>query len=92
MNDIFINYLDKFFIVFLDDILIYYKSEEECQHHLRLLLQVLREHQLYAKISKYYFYQEHIHYFEHIILEGDIVVDLEKIDVIRGWPTPKNVS
>jgi hypothetical protein len=52
MNGIFRNYLDKFVIVFLDDILIYFKSEEEHEHHLRLVLQVLREHQLYAKLSK----------------------------------------
>jgi hypothetical protein len=57
MNGILKNYLDNFFIVFLDDILIYSKSEEEHEHHLRLVLQVLREHQLYAKISKFYFYQ-----------------------------------
>jgi hypothetical protein len=52
MNGIFINYLDKFVIVFLDDILVYSKSEEDHEHHLRLVLQVLREHQLYAKLSK----------------------------------------
>jgi hypothetical protein len=52
MNGIFRNYLDKFVIVFLDDILIYSKSKEEHEHHLRLVLQVLREHQLYAKLSK----------------------------------------
>jgi hypothetical protein len=67
MNGIFRNYLDEFFIVFLDDILIYSKSEEENEKHLRLVLQVLREHQLYSKISKCYFYQEHIHYVSHII-------------------------
>jgi hypothetical protein len=58
MNGIFRNYLDKFVIVFLDDILIYSKSEEEHEHHLRLVLQVLREHQFYAKLSKCSFYQE----------------------------------
>jgi hypothetical protein len=52
MNVIFINYLDKLFIVFLDDILIYSNSEEEHEHHLTLVLQVLRENQLYAKLSK----------------------------------------
>jgi hypothetical protein len=57
MNGIFRNYLDKFVIVFLDDILIYSKSEEEHEEHLRLVLQVLREHQLYAKLSKCSFYQ-----------------------------------
>jgi hypothetical protein len=69
MNGIFRNYLDKFVIVFLDDILIYSKSEEEHEHHLRLVLQVLREHQLYAKLSKCYFYQKKIHYLGHIISE-----------------------
>jgi hypothetical protein len=57
MNVIFRNYLDKFVIVFLDDILIYSKSEEENEHHLRLVLQVLREQQLYANSSKRSFYQ-----------------------------------
>jgi hypothetical protein len=92
MNGIFRNYLDKFVIVFLDDILIYSKSEEENEHHLRLVLQVLREHQLYAKLSKYSFYQKKIHNLGHIILEQGIAVDLEKIEAIRGWQTPRNVS
>jgi hypothetical protein len=92
MNDIFRNYLDKFVIVFLHDILIYSKSEEEHEHHLRLVLQVLREHQLYAKLSKCYFYQKKIHYLGHIISERGITVDPENIEAIRGWPTPKNVS
>ena len=57
MNGVFINYLDKFVIVFLDDILIYSKYEEEHEKHLRMVLQVLREHQIYAKLSKCPFYQ-----------------------------------
>ena len=64
-----------FVIVFLDDILTYYKSEEEHEHHLRLVLQVLREHQLYEKIIKCSFYQEKIHYLGHIISEQGITVD-----------------
>jgi hypothetical protein len=55
-------------------------------------LQVLREHQLYAKLSKCSFYQKQILYLGHIILEQGIVVDPEKIKAIRGWPTPRNVS
>ena len=58
MNVIFRNYLDKFFIVFLDDILVYSKSEEEHEHHLRLVLKMMREHRLYSKMTKCYFYQE----------------------------------
>jgi hypothetical protein len=56
MNGIFRNYLDEFVIVFLDDILIYSKSEEEHENHLRLVLQLLREHRLYSKLSKWSFY------------------------------------
>jgi hypothetical protein len=92
MNDIFRNYLDKFFIVLLDDILIYSKSEEKHEHQLRLVLQVLREHHLYGKLSKFYFYKKNIHYLGHIILEQGIAVDPEKIEAIRGKPMPRNVS
>jgi hypothetical protein len=56
MNGIFEEYLDKFFIIFFDEIIIYYKSEEEHEQHLRMVLKVLREHQLYAKLSKCSFY------------------------------------
>jgi hypothetical protein len=92
MNDILIEYLDKFVIVFLYDILIYSKSEEEHEQHLRMVLQVLREHQLYDKLSKCSFYQKQIHYLGHIIPEEGITVDPEKIEAFRGWSTPKNVT
>jgi hypothetical protein len=75
MNGIFKEYLDKFVIVFLDEILVYFKSEEEHEKHLRMVLQVLREHNLYAKLSKCSFYQKQIHYLEHIISKDGIVVD-----------------
>jgi hypothetical protein len=58
LNGIFINYLDNFFIMFLDDILIYSKYKEEHEHQLRLMLQVLREHQLYSDLKKCYFYRK----------------------------------
>jgi hypothetical protein len=60
MNGVFREYLDNFVIVFLDGILIYSNLEEEHEHHLRMVLQVLREHQLYAKLSKCSFYQKQI--------------------------------
>jgi hypothetical protein len=92
MNGIFREYLEAFVIVFLDDILVYYKSEEEHEHHLRMVLQVLREHQLYAKLSKSSFYQNIIHYLGHIIFEEGIIVDLANIEAIKGWESPKNVT
>jgi hypothetical protein len=55
-------------------------------------LQVLREHQLYAKLRKCSFYQNKIHYLGHIISEEGITVDLEKIEAIKGWKTPKNMT
>jgi hypothetical protein len=67
MNGVFMNYLDKFVIIFLDDILVYSKLEKEHEQHLRMVLQVLREHQLYAKLRKCSFYQIQIHYLGHII-------------------------
>jgi hypothetical protein len=75
MNGVFKEYLDKFVIVFLDDILIYSKSEEEHDQHLNMVLQLLREHHLYAKLSKCSFYQNQIHYLRHIISEEGITVD-----------------
>jgi hypothetical protein len=92
MNGVFQEYLDKFFIIFLDDILLYSKLEEEHEHHLRMVLQVLREHQLYAKLSKCSFYQNIIHYLGHIIFEEGITLDTENIKAITGWTSPKNVT
>jgi hypothetical protein len=91
MNGVFREYLDKLVIVFLDDILIYSKLEEEHEHHLRIVLQLLREHQLYAKLSKCSFYQKKIHYLGHIISKDGIAVDPKKIKSIREWLVPKNV-
>ena len=85
MNGVFLEYLGNFVIVFFDDILIYSKSEEEHEHHLRMVLQLLREHQLYAKLSKCSFYQKQIHYLGHIISKDGITVDPKKIEAIREW-------
>jgi hypothetical protein len=92
MNGVFRKYLDKFVIVFLNDILVYYKLEEEHEKLLRMVLQVLREHRLYAKLSKCIFYQKKIHHLGHIISVVGITMDPEKIEAIRGWTTPKNVT
>jgi hypothetical protein len=80
MNGVFRKYLDKFVIVFLDDILIYSKSEEEHEHHLKMVLQVLREHQLYAKLRNCSFYQKQNHYLGHIISE-DGTLELKELQM-----------
>ena len=67
MNNVFSRYLDKFVLVFFDDILVYSKNEKEHEEHLRLTLNLLRKHQLYAKISKCDFYRDRIQYLGHII-------------------------
>ena len=92
MNGVFKEYLEKFVIVFLDDILIYFKSKEEHEQHLIMVLQVLIDQILYAKLSKCIFYQKKIHYLGHIISTTWIEPDPKKIEAIRGWQTPKNVT
>ena len=74
MSSVFRKYLDKFVLVFLDDILVYSNNEEEHEEHLRLTLQFLKEHQLYAKLSKCDFYRDMIHYLGHIISDEGISV------------------
>ena len=69
MNNIFNKYLDKFMLVLFDDILVYFQNEVDHEKHLELVLQVLREQQLYAKLSKCSFYQRKVQYLRHIILK-----------------------
>ncbi|WVZ51958.1 hypothetical protein U9M48_003055 [Paspalum notatum var. saurae] len=81
MNKVFMEYLDKFVVVFIDDILIYSKTEEEHEEHLRLVLQKLREHKLYAKLSKCEFWLDQVPFLGHIVSKGGIMVDPSKIGV-----------
>jgi hypothetical protein len=92
MNSIFSQYLDKFVLVFIDDILVYSKTEEEHEEHLRIVLQTLRKHKMYAKFDKCDFYQKKIQYLGHVISIEGIVVDPEKIKSIMEWPVPKDVA
>ena len=92
MNSVFHRFLDKFVLIFIDDILIYSRSREEHEEHLRIVLQTLREHQLYAKFSKCDFFREEIQYLGHIITKEGIAVDPEKIRTIMEWPIPKDVA
>ena len=92
MNQIFREYLDKFVVVFIDDILIYSKSEEEHAEHLRLVLEILRDRKLYAKLSKCEFWLKEVSFLGHVIFSGGIAVDPSKVDVVLQWESPKSVT
>ena len=85
-------YLDKFVVMFIDDILIYSKAEEEHKEHLKFFLQDLRDHQLFSKFSKCDFFKDKIQYLGHVVTKEGISVDLEKIKSIEDWPVPKDVT
>ena len=90
-NNVFSRYLDKFVLVFLDEILTYSKNEEEHVDQLRLVLKLLKKHQLYAKLSNYEFYEYGIHHLGHIISDKGISVDPKNIEAIMSWPTPRKL-
>ena len=82
MNRVFGPYLDKFVIVFIDDIIVYSGSSEECAEHLWTVLQILRERHLYSKFSKCQFWLDKVAFFGHIISAEGISVDPQKIEAI----------
>jgi hypothetical protein len=88
MNNVFMDYLDRFVVVFIDDILICSQSEEEHADHLRMILQRLREHQLYAKLSKCEFWIDEVLFLGHIINKEGLVVDPKKVTDILNWKAP----
>jgi hypothetical protein len=89
MNKIFMEYLDKFVVVFIDDILVYSRSEEE---HLRLAFQKLRENRLYVKLSKCEFWMKQVTFLEHIISKGGMYVDPSKVQDVLSWNAPMSVG
>ena len=91
MNSVFMPELDKFVVVFIDDILIYSKNEEEHAHHLRIVLQHLREHQLYAKFSKCDFWLKEVPFLGHVISAKVISVDPSKVQDVLDWEAPTSV-
>ena len=92
MNSVFMPELDKFVVVFIDDILVYYKNEEEHAEHLRIVPQRLREHKLYAKFSKCDFWLKEVQFLGHIISDKGISVDPSKIQDVLNWQPPTSVS
>jgi hypothetical protein len=91
MNSVFMPELDKFVVVFIDDILIYSKTEEEHAQHLQIILTRLREHQLYAKFSKCAFWLEEIQFLGHVLSANGIAVDPSEVKDILEWKRPTTV-
>nr|GEY29083.1 uncharacterized protein [Tanacetum cinerariifolium] len=92
MNRIFHEYLNKFVIVFIDDILVYSKSEEEHKQHLRIVLEILRQKKLYAKFSKCEFWLQQVSFLGHIVSANGITMDPSKVEAITKWQRPTTVT
>ncbi|GJT54111.1 putative reverse transcriptase domain-containing protein [Tanacetum coccineum] len=90
MNRVCKPYLDKFVIVFIDDILIYSKSKQEHEEHLKIILELLKKEELYAKFSKCEFWIPKVQFLGHVIDSEGIHVDPAKIESIKDWTSPKS--
>ncbi|XXG47996.1 hypothetical protein AAC387_Pa02g2550 [Persea americana] len=87
LNKIFAPYLDLFVVVFIKDVFVYSKSKEEHEHQLRTSLQLLRDSQLYAKLSKCEFWLKHGSFLGHVISKEGLAVDSKKIEAVANWAT-----
>ncbi|KAL0546161.1 hypothetical protein IC582_016067 [Cucumis melo] len=92
MNRVFREFLDTFVIVFIDDILIYSKTEAEHEEHLHMVLQTLRDNKLYAKFSKCEFWLKQVSFLGHVVSKAGVSVDPAKIEAVTGWTRPSTVS
>jgi hypothetical protein len=91
MNKVFMQYMDKFVVVFINDILVYCEMEEEQEEHLRLVLEKLGANQLYAKLSKFEFWLTEVAFLGHVISAGGVSVDLGKVKDVLKWKPPTDV-
>ena len=92
MNSVFKPYLDQFVVVFIDDILVYSRSGEEHERHLSIVLQTLRDKQLFAKLKKCEFWLDKVSFLRHVITKNGISVDPGKVDVVENWRKPSIVT
>jgi hypothetical protein len=92
MNSIFVEELDVFVVIFIDDILIYSKTQEDHAHHIHIVLQKLREHHLYAKFSKCEFWLEEVSFLGHILYKDGVAVDPSKVQDVLEWKQPRSVT
>ena len=86
------DFLDKFVVVFIDDILIYSRDEEEHTQHLRTILERLRTHRLYAKFSKCKFWLREVGFLGHVLSEQGVAIDPSKVTAVLNWKTPAIVT
>src|SRR5438128_12490298 len=92
MNSVFMIELDVCVVIFIDDILVYSKNEEEHAKHLQIVLERLREHQLYAKFSKCQFWLKEVYFLGHILLVKGVAVDPSKVQEVLDWKSPTSVT
>lgn len=92
MNRTFHSYLDRFVIVFIDDILVYSRDKEQHAEHLRIVLEILRKEKLYEKFQKCEFWLERVAFLGHVVTVNGIEVDPSKVEAISSWKTPTNVN
>lgn len=92
MNDIFKEHLRDFVLVFFDDILVYSKNKSDHLRHVEIVLPILRKHQLFAKLSKCSFGQDHVEYLGHVIDQEGVRVEPNKINSVKEWPAPKTIK
>jgi hypothetical protein len=92
VNSVFMPELDKFVVVFIGNILIYSRSMEEHEEHLRIALQRLRKHQLYAMFGKCEFWIKEVAFLGHVVSPERIVVDPSKVKEVLDWKLPTTVS
>ena len=88
MHRVFQTYLDQFVVVFVDDILIYSQSEWEHEYHLRIALQLLRDHQLYAKFSKCEFWHIEVRFLGDMVSASGVSIDRKKVEAVMSWERP----
>ncbi|GJT86921.1 putative reverse transcriptase domain-containing protein [Tanacetum coccineum] len=92
MNRVCKPYLDKFVIMFIDDILIYSRNKKEHEEHLKTILELLKKEELYAKFSKYEFWINNVKFLGHVIDNSGIHVDPTKIEAVKNWASPTTPS
>jgi hypothetical protein len=92
MNRVFHDFLDQFVVVFINDILIYSKSLEEHEDHLRRVLQRLKEKRLYTKFSKCKFWLDKVIFLGHVVSKDGISIDPKNVEAVVNWERPTNVQ